>query len=101
MELVLLHGVRPHLLGHGEWLANRAFPSSPRSNQVSGDMSNWRACWRGRDWFGLGGGGVRGFAHIGVIRAIEEAGIPVDMICNNQHGFDHRSPVRDGCDWQR
>jgi hypothetical protein len=36
-----------------------------------------------------------------VIRAIEEAGIPVDMICNNQHGFDHRSPVRDGCDWQR
>ena len=28
----------------------------------------------------LGGGGARGFAHIGVIRAIEEAGIPVDTI---------------------
>lgn len=28
----------------------------------------------------LGGGGVRGFAHIGVIRALEEAGVPIDRI---------------------
>jgi predicted acylesterase/phospholipase RssA len=28
----------------------------------------------------LGGGGARGFAHIGVLRAIEEAGVPVDVI---------------------
>jgi lysophospholipid hydrolase len=28
----------------------------------------------------LGGGGARGFAHIGVIRAIEEAGLPIDFI---------------------
>ncbi|KAM8972450.1 patatin-like phospholipase domain-containing protein 6 [Pelodytes ibericus] len=28
----------------------------------------------------LGGGGARGFAHVGVIRALEEAGIPVDMV---------------------
>ncbi|KAJ1990959.1 phosphatidylcholine and lysophosphatidylcholine phospholipase [Dimargaris cristalligena] len=28
----------------------------------------------------LGGGGARGIAHIGVIRAIEEAGIPIDMV---------------------
>ena len=28
----------------------------------------------------LGGGGARGFAHIGVIRALEEAGIPIDRI---------------------
>lgn len=28
----------------------------------------------------LGGGGGRGFAHLGVIRALEELGIPVDMI---------------------
>lgn len=27
----------------------------------------------------LGGGAARGFAHIGVIRALEEAGIPIDM----------------------
>lgn len=28
----------------------------------------------------LGGGGARGFAHLGVMRALEEAGIPVDMV---------------------
>lgn len=28
----------------------------------------------------LGGGGARGCAHIGIIRALEEAGIPIDMI---------------------
>jgi NTE family protein len=28
----------------------------------------------------LGGGGARGFAHVGVIRVLEEAGIPIDMI---------------------
>lgn len=28
----------------------------------------------------LGGGGARGFAHLGVLRALEEAGIPIDMV---------------------
>ena len=28
----------------------------------------------------LGGGGARGFAHIGIIRALEEAGIPIDIV---------------------
>lgn len=34
----------------------------------------------------LGGGGARGFAHLGVIRAFEEAGTPVDMIGGNSMG---------------
>jgi len=34
----------------------------------------------------LGGGGARAFAHLGVIRAIEEAGIPIDMICGTSMG---------------
>jgi lysophospholipid hydrolase len=28
----------------------------------------------------LGGGGAKGLAHVGVIRALEEAGIPIDMV---------------------
>lgn len=28
----------------------------------------------------LGGGGARGIAHIGIIRALQEAGIPIDMV---------------------
>ncbi|XP_053573914.1 patatin-like phospholipase domain-containing protein 6 isoform X2 [Bombina bombina] len=34
----------------------------------------------------LGGGGARGFAHVGMIQALEEAGIPVDMIGGTSMG---------------
>ena len=34
----------------------------------------------------LGGGAARGWAHIGVLRAIDEAGIPVDMIAGTSIG---------------
>ncbi|TGJ78650.1 hypothetical protein E0Z10_g10117 [Xylaria hypoxylon] len=34
----------------------------------------------------LGGGGARGIAHIGVIKAIEEAGIPIDIIGGTSMG---------------
>ncbi len=34
----------------------------------------------------LGGGGARGFAHIGVIKALKEAGIPIDMVVGTSMG---------------
>ncbi len=34
----------------------------------------------------LAGGGARGFAHLGVLRALEEAGITIDMICGASMG---------------
>lgn len=34
----------------------------------------------------LGGGGARGFAHLGVLRALEESHIPVDVIGGNSMG---------------
>lgn len=34
----------------------------------------------------LGGGGARGFSHLGVLRAFEECGIPVDLIGGNSMG---------------
>lgn len=34
----------------------------------------------------LGGGGARGFAHIGAIRALEEAGVPIDMVGGTSMG---------------
>jgi NTE family protein/lysophospholipid hydrolase len=34
----------------------------------------------------LGGGGARGLAHIGVIRALNEAGVPIDMIGGTSMG---------------
>lgn len=34
----------------------------------------------------LGGGGARGFAHLGVLRAMEECGIPIDIVGGNSMG---------------
>lgn len=34
----------------------------------------------------LGGGGARGYAHLGILRALHEAGIPIDMIGGNSMG---------------
>jgi NTE family protein/lysophospholipid hydrolase len=34
----------------------------------------------------LGGGGARGFAHLGVLRALHECGIPVDLVGGNSMG---------------
>ncbi|WP_100330810.1 patatin-like phospholipase family protein [Bacillus xiapuensis] len=34
----------------------------------------------------LGSGGARGFAHIGVLKALEDAGIPVDMLAGSSMG---------------
>ena len=41
----------------------------------------------GRAWgLVLSGGGARGFAHIGVVRALQEYGIPIDMIAGTSMG---------------
>lgn len=34
----------------------------------------------------LSGGGAKGFAHLGIFRALSEAGIPVDMVCGTSMG---------------
>ena len=34
----------------------------------------------------LGGGGARGFAHVGVLRAMENLGIPIDMVAGTSFG---------------
>jgi NTE family protein/lysophospholipid hydrolase len=34
----------------------------------------------------LGGGGARGFSHLGVLRALEENGIPIDLLGGNSMG---------------
>lgn len=34
----------------------------------------------------LGGGGARGYAHLGILRALHEAGIPIDMVGGNSMG---------------
>lgn len=48
----------------------------------------------------LGGGGARGFAHIGVLRALEEAGIPIDRIGGTSMGAIVGAQYARGLGWQ-
>lgn len=49
-------------------------------------MSTGPTAGRRRVGLALGGGGARGMAHVGVIRALERAGIPVDCIAGTSAG---------------
>lgn len=44
----------------------------------------------------FGGGGARGFAHLGVLKALEELGIPVDMIGGSSIGAPVAVPTAQG-----
>ncbi len=86
-ELVLLHrdpGQRPS--GTLRWLELRPFVRyhHVRLSQPADlirDLGRLARFLDGSDvGLVLGGGGARGFAHIGVIRALEEAGIPIDRV---------------------
>src|SRR5262245_34482242 len=82
-SLVLLHEpqtARP--TGTAQWLQPRAVESVyhlRRDHQ--GDLGRLARLLAGRAvGLVLGGGGARGFAHLGVLRALEDLGIPVDMV---------------------
>lgn len=81
-DLVLLHTAdtaRPH--GAAPWLAR--IPAGLHSHVREGrraDIERLARLLTGRAvGLALSGGGARAFAHIGVIRALREAGIPIDI----------------------
>lgn len=53
-------------------------------------MSGWREAKVSDRWprvgLALGGGGARGFAHIGVIRVLQSHGIPIDLVTGTSIG---------------
>ncbi len=40
----------------------------------------------------LSGGGAKGLAHIGILKAIDSAGLKIDYITRHQYGGNHRLP---------
>jgi predicted acylesterase/phospholipase RssA/CRP-like cAMP-binding protein len=79
-ELALLHQAQPS--GTARWLAGR--PVAGHHHLRDGQPADAARLARMITGAGcglvLGGGGPRGFAHLGVIRALEEAGVPVDVV---------------------
>ncbi len=88
-ELVLVHPDNTTLpSGTRRWLD--AFPVDTHHHVRLGVKSDIRRLARfltGRGVaLALSGGAARGFAHVGVIRALEEAKIPVDLVCGTSMG---------------
>jgi predicted acylesterase/phospholipase RssA/CRP-like cAMP-binding protein len=80
--LVLLHAPGAQPAGTGAWLALR---SSRHHFHVRedrpADVARVARMLTGRGvGLVLGGGGARGFAHLGVLQALEEAGVPIDLV---------------------
>ena len=83
-ELVLLHRTRqPVYSGTAGWLARNPSPALHHHVAIDSEVDFDRLArfLTGRTiGVVLGGGGARGFAHIGVLRAIAEAGLQIDAI---------------------
>ncbi len=85
-ELVLLHDSTLETGAAARWLAD--LPDVPHHHvQHPEDYSRLARVLTGRGvGLVLSGGGARGFAHIGVVKALREAGVPVDLVGGTSMG---------------
>ena len=79
-ELALLHPAVPS--GTATWLKGRPVADHHHLREDQpGDVERLARMITGTGCgLVLGGGGARGFAHLGVMRALEEAGVPIDVV---------------------
>jgi predicted acylesterase/phospholipase RssA/CRP-like cAMP-binding protein len=103
-NLVLVHsdrGQRP--AGTSQWLGGRHIHRSFHVRLDNDEDFHRLARCLGDAAVGLvlGGGGARGLAHIGVVRALREAGVPIDMIGGTSMGAIQASLVAMGQDWKQ
>ncbi len=88
-ELVLLHSADANKAeGTARWLAARCVGEHYHVREGNTDDMGRLVRRLTGHAFGLvlGGGGARGFAHIGVYRALQEAGIEVDIVAGTSMG---------------
>lgn len=101
--LVLLHpsgSVRPR--GTIQWLNERHVDRHFHIHTGSQDDIERIVRYVSRREYGLvlSGGGSRGFAHAGIIRAIREAGLPVDVIAGVSMGAIIAAGYANSEDWE-
>ena len=100
-ELVVLHEAEGVPTRTAPWLAEpRRFVLHHHVRSgVDGDVQRVARLLAGRAvGLALGGGGARAFAHIGVIRAFREGGIPIDLIGGTSMGGVMAAQVAAGWD---
>jgi NTE family protein/lysophospholipid hydrolase len=88
-ELVLLHSKdTPRPQSTSAWLAQRQVAAHHHVRlSLSGDVERLARRLAGQaHGLVLSGGGVRGFGHVGAIRAIEEMGWPIDIVGGTSMG---------------
>ncbi|MHC4220117.1 MAG: patatin-like phospholipase family protein, partial [Planctomycetota bacterium] len=99
-ELVLLYdGARQSPSGTAGWLKQLPFDAHHHVDEhADDDLARLGRMLTGTAvGLVLGGGGARGFAHIGVLRALGESGIPVDLIGGTSMGAFIGAQC--ACDW--
>lgn len=98
--LVLVHPEGAHHLprGTGDWLAPRSIDAHHHLRWGdAGDLGRLARHLAGRAVaLVLGGGGARGFAHIGMVRALREAGVPIDLVGGTSMGASIAAQVAMG-----
>ena len=103
-SLVLLHPDGSRLpSGTSPWFANRNVQRNFHVRlDTESDFGRVARCL-GDVAIGLvlGGGGARGLAHIGVVRALREAGVPIDMIGGTSMGAVMAALVAMDQDWEQ
>lgn len=81
IHLVVLHEGRTPPAGTGRWLDAVGTQSAFHLNMAGGDGLRLARFLAGKAVaVALGGGGARGFAHLGVLRALDEADVAIDVI---------------------
>jgi NTE family protein len=101
-QLVLLHGGGEEPHDTAAWLALRPFRRHHHLRQGDERGMARLARFLSNRAIGLvlGGGGARGFAHIGVLRALDEAGIPIDRVGGTSMGAVIAAQRARGLSWQ-
>jgi predicted acylesterase/phospholipase RssA len=102
VDLVLLHENKSRMpAGTRAWLGPRSVAMHHHLQRDScTDVERLARLLTGRSvGLVLGGGGARGFAHIGVIRAMHEAGIPIDLVGGTSIGACIGAQYAMGLDW--
>jgi NTE family protein len=88
-EIVFVHprGARAPA-GTDRWITPRAAARHHHVRSQDDDDFRRLARYLAGEAIGLvlGGGGARGFAHVGIVRALREAGIPIDAVGGSSQG---------------